>query len=140
MVGAASFSAHSVLDGFAMGVAFQANHDIGLIVAAAVLAHDFADGLNTVNVVTKNGGSRAFALRWLAMDAVAPVLGASFSLFITPSAGLLSLLLALFCGFFLHIGASGLLPESHRAWPRPTTTLATLLGAACLYFVTALVR
>jgi zinc transporter ZupT len=140
MVGAASFSAHSVLDGFAMGVAFQASQDIGLIVAAAVLAHDFADGLNTVNVVTKNGGSRAFALRWLAMDAVAPVLGASFSLFITPSAGLLSLLLALFCGFFLHIGASGLLPESHRAWPRPTTTLATLLGAAFLYFVTALVR
>lgn len=140
MIGAASFSAHSVLDGFAMGVAFQANHDIGLIVAAAVLAHDFADGLNTVNVVTKHGGSRAFALRWLAMDAVAPILGAGFSLLITPSAGILALLLALFCGFFLHIGASGLLPESHRAWPRPTTTLATLLGAAFLYFVTSLVR
>ena len=54
--------------------------------------------------------------------------------------GVLSLLLALFCGFFLHIGASGLLPESHRAFPRPTTTFATLLGAAFLYGVTALVR
>jgi len=32
LVGAASFSAHSVLDGFAMGVAFQASHQIGLIV------------------------------------------------------------------------------------------------------------
>jgi len=49
-------------------------------------------------------------------------------------------LLALFCGFFLHIGASGLLPESHRAHPRPSTTIATLLGAAFLYAVTALVR
>ena len=140
LIGAASFSAHSVLDGFAMGIAFQASREIGLIVAAAVLAHDFADGLNTVNVVTKNGGSRSFALRWLAMDAIAPVIGASLSLLIAPGAGVLSLLLALFCGFFLHIGASGLLPESHRALPRPATTVATLLGAAFLYGVTALVR
>jgi len=140
MMGAASFSAHSVLDGFAMGVAFHASREIGLAVAAAVLSHDFADGLNTVTVVTKNGGSRAFALRWLAVDAVAPLLGASLSLLVAPGANVLAFLLALFCGFFLHIGASGLLPESHRAFPRPTTTLATLTGAAFLYAVTALVR
>jgi zinc transporter ZupT len=140
LIGAASFSAHSILDGFAMGVAFQASREMGLIVAAAVLAHDFADGLNTVNVVVKNGGSRSFALRWLAVDAIAPVIGASLSLLLTPERGVLAVLLALFCGFFLHIGASGLLPESHRAYPRPSTTLATLLGAAFLYAVTALVR
>jgi zinc transporter ZupT len=140
LVGAASFSAHSILDGFAMGIAFQASREIGLIVAAAVLAHDFADGLNTVNVVTKNGGSRSFAFRWLAVDAIAPVLGASLSLLVNPGAGVLAMLLALFCGFFLHIGASGLLPESHRAYPRPATTVATLLGAGFLYAVTALVR
>jgi ZIP family zinc transporter len=140
MMGAMSFSAHSVLDGFAMGVAFQASREIGLIVAAAVLAHDFADGLNTVNVVMKNGGTRGFALRWLAVDAAAPVLGASLSLLLTPSSGVLAVLLALFCGFFLHIGANGLLPESHRANPRPSTTAAALLGAGFLYAVTALVR
>jgi zinc transporter ZupT len=140
MIGAASFSAHSVLDGFAMGIAFKTSPQIGLIVAAAVLAHDFADGLNTVNVVTRNGGSRAFALRWLAVDAAAPVLGAGFSLLVTPDTGTLALLLALFCGFFLHIGASGLLPESHRALPRPATTFATFVGAGFLYLVTALVR
>ena len=140
LMGAASFSAHSILDGFAMGVAFQASREIGLIVAAAVLAHDFADGLNTVNVVVKNGGTRRFALRWLAVDAIAPVVGASLSLLITPSANMLAVLLAVFCGFFLHIGASGLLPESHRAYPRPSTTFATLLGAGFLYAVTALVR
>jgi len=72
LIGAASFSAHSVLDGFAMGIAFQASREVGLIVAAAVLAHDFADGLNTVNVVTKNGGSRAFAFRWLAHRTKSP--------------------------------------------------------------------
>jgi ZIP family zinc transporter len=140
VLGAASFSAHSVIDGFAMGIACQAGHEIGLIVAAAVLSHDFADGLNTVTVVTRNGGSRGFALRWLAADAAAPVLGASLSLLFHASDGALAMLLALFCGVFLHIGAADLLPNSHRAHPRPTTTLATLLGAAFLYAVTTLVR
>ena len=113
---------------------------LALVVAAAVLSHDFADGLNTVTVVMRNGGSRNFALRWLAVDAAAPILGASVSLLVSPGANVLAFLLALFCGFFLHIGASGLLPESHRAYPRPTTTLATLAGAAFLYAVTTLVQ
>lgn len=139
MLGAASFSAHSVLDGFAMGIAFHAGRDIGLVVAAAVLSHDFADGLNTVTVVTKNGGSRDFALRWLTVDAVAPILGASLSLLLHVGNGALAMLLALFFGVFLHIGASDLLPNSHRAYPSPTTTLATLAGAAFLYAVTSLV-
>ena len=138
LVGAMSFSAHSVMDGFAMGIAFQASREIGLIVAAAVLAHDFADGLNTVNVVMKNGGTRSFALRWLAVDALAPVAGAALSLLLVPNPNLLAVLLALFCGVFLHIGANGLLPE--RTHPRPSTTVATLLGAGFLYAVTALVR
>lgn len=140
MLGAASFSAHSVLDGFAMGIACQAGRGIGLVVAAAVLSHDFADGLNTVTVVTRNGGSRNFALRWLAVDAAAPILGAALSLLVHVSDGGLAMLLALFCGIFLHIGAADLLPNSHRAYPRPTTTLATLLGAAFLYAVTSLVQ
>jgi zinc transporter ZupT len=138
LVGATSFSAHSVMDGLAMGIAFQASRQIGLIVAAAVLAHDFADGLNTVNVVMKNGGSRGFALRWLAVDALAPVAGAALSLVLVPNPHLLPVLLALFCGFFLHIGTNGLLPE--RANPRPSTTAATLLGALFLYAVTAIAR
>src|ERR1700761_351037 len=91
MLGASSFSAHSILDGFAMGVAFHASREIGLVVAAAVLSHDFADGLNTVTVVTRNGGSRGFALRWLAVDAIAPVIGAALSLLIAASAGTLAL-------------------------------------------------
>ena len=138
--GAASFSAHSIMDGFAMGIALQVGREMGLIVAAAVLAHDFADGLNTVNVVVKNGGERRHALSWLAMDAAAPVLGAGLSLLVAPRPELLAVLLALFCGFFLHIGASGLLPESHRAHPRLSTTLATLAGAGFLYLVTRLVE
>jgi ZIP family zinc transporter len=137
-IGASSFSAHSLLDGFAIGIAFQASRTIGTMVAIAVLVHDFSDGLNTVNVIVKNGGDRRLALRWLALDAVAPVIGAAISLLIVlPRAGLAPIL-AIFAGFFLYIGASDLLPESHHAHPRFLTTIATLLGAATLLFATQL--
>jgi zinc transporter ZupT len=138
VVGAASFSAHSLLDGLAMGLAFQVDRQVGLVVAAAVLAHDFADGLNTVNVVMRHGASRTAALRWLAVDAAAPVLGAMLSFLLAPSAVVMSLVLAGFGGFFLYIGACDLLPASQRARPGLATLAATFAGAAFLYLATRL--
>jgi ZIP family zinc transporter len=137
-VGAASFSAHSFLDGFAIGVAFQADPAIGVMVAVAVLVHDFSDGLNTVNVVLKNGGDSRTALRWLMLDAVAPVLGAGLSLVVRVPQESLAPILAVFAGFFLYIGATDLLPESHHAHPRFLTTIFTLLGAGTLLLATQL--
>ena len=135
-MGAGSFSAHSFLDGFAIGIAFQASRAVGIIVAIAVLVHDFSDGLNTVNVVVKHGGDRRTAIRWLLLDAAAPVIGAAVSLLIRLPEADLALILAMFSGFFLYIGASDLLPESHHAHPRFLTTIATLLGAGTLLFAT----
>ena len=66
---------HSLLDGVAIGLAFQASRSVGIIVAIAVLTHDFSDGINTMNVVLKNQGDRPRALSWLLLDAVAPVVG-----------------------------------------------------------------
>ena len=42
-------------------------------------------------------------------------------------------MLALFAGFFLYIGASDLIPESHHAHPKFLTTAMTLVGAAVLF-------
>jgi zinc transporter ZupT len=135
-IGATSLSVHSFLDGLAIGVGFQAGQAIGIVVSVAVLIHDFSDGLNTVNVVIKNGGDKRIALRWLLVDAIAPVLGASTSLFLIFPDGTIAIVLALFSGFFLYIGASDLLPESHHAHPRLFTTISTFAGAAILYCVT----
>lgn len=132
-VRAGSLSIHSFLDGVGIGLAFQVSAPVGLIVAAAVLAHDFSDGINTVNVVVRHGGSRAKAMRWLVVDALAPVAGILITLLFTISEASLGLLLALFAGFFLYIGASDLVPESHHAHPKFLTTVMTLLGAAALY-------
>jgi ZIP family zinc transporter len=133
MLGAGSFSAHSFLDGVAIGVAFQASTAVGGIVTMAVLTHDFSDGINTVNVVLKNGGTRRLAMRWLVMDALAPAAGVASTLFFTVPRDAMGVVLAIFAGFFLYIGASDLIPESHHAHPKFFTTFMTLLGAGVIY-------
>lgn len=135
ILGAGSLSVHSFLDGLAIGLAFKVSSAVGIVVAFAVLAHDFSDGINTVSMIVKNNGDRKQALRWLCIDALAPVLGVIVAYFVTISEQSLGLLLALFSGFFLYIGASDLLPESHHAHPVKWTTFATILGMGTLYLV-----
>ena len=132
---AASLSLHSLLDGVGIGLAFQVSPVVGGVVAAAVLAHDFSDGINTVNVIVRHGGDFKKALRWLVVDAVAPMLGVLATTLFTISQSSLSLALALFAGFFLYIGASDLIPESHHQHPKFLTTFMTLLGAGVLYII-----
>ncbi len=136
---ALTLSAHSFLDGIAIGVGFQASTVIGFIVALAVLTHDFSDGINTVNLVLRNGGSWRQALRWLFVDASAPLLGAASTLFFRIPESSVGLVLALFVGTFLYLSASDLIPESHHRHPRALTTFMTLLGAGVLYLVVHLV-
>ena len=133
ILGAGSLSVHSFLDGIAIGLAFQVSISIGTIVAIAVLVHDFSDGINTVNMILKNFGTSKTAFKWLSVDAVAPVLGIIATLFFSIPEYVLGVILALFAGFFLYIGASDLLPESHHGHPTVWTTLATILGILVLF-------
>jgi zinc transporter ZupT len=130
---------HSLLDGVAIGLAFQASHAVGIVVAIAVLTHDFSDGINTMNIVLKNQGRRPQAFRWLLADALAPVLGIASTRFFTLPGGGFGTALALFAGFFLYIGASDLIPESYHAHPKFLTTFMTLAGAGVLYLAIALI-
>jgi ZIP family zinc transporter len=132
-LGAASLSLHSFLDGVGIGLAFQVSTTVGAVVAAAVLAHDFSDGINTVGVILKHRGRGIRALRWLLLDAIAPVLGVLSTYLFTLSDAALGIVLSIFCGFFLYIGASDLLPESHHRHPKVLTGLMNIAGAAVIW-------
>jgi zinc transporter ZupT len=138
-VAASVLCLHSLLDGIAIGLAFQASHQIGIVVTIAVLTHDFSDGINTMNIVLRNGGDRRQAFRWLLVDASAPVVGVASTVFFTLPGSAFGTALALFAGFFLYIGASDLIPESYHAHPKFLTTAMTLAGAAVLYAAIALI-
>ncbi|HEY6835248.1 MAG TPA: ZIP family metal transporter [Gaiellaceae bacterium] len=113
-LGAAGLSIHSFIDGLGIGLAFHLGTATGLLVFLAVVTHDFADGLNTVNFVLRQSGERSQAIRWLAADAAAPFLGALIGVFIGVSDRTLGQLLAVYAGFFLFMGATDLLPEAHE--------------------------
>lgn len=132
-LGAASLSLHSFLDGVGIGLAFKVSPTVGGVVAAAVLAHDFSDGINTVTMILRDRDERRRAVRWLLLDAAAPLLGVATTFFYSLDDVGLGVVLALFCGFFLYIGASDLLPESHHRHPKLLTGITNILGAVFIW-------
>jgi ZIP family zinc transporter len=135
LLGASTLCIHSLFDGMAIGFAFQVSTAIGVVVAIAVLVHDFSDGINTVNYILKDREEKSNVLYWLIADAFAPVVGIVITLFVTVSEQYLAIIFSLFAGFFLYLGASDLIPESHHAHPKFMTTFMTLLGVIILFIV-----
>ena len=130
-LGAAGLSVHSFIDGLGIGIAFGLSTETGLLVFLAVVAHDFADGLNTVGFVLRQSGDRRRAIRWLAVDAAAPLVGAVVGSALSISEQNLGALLAVYVGFFLFMGATDLLPQAHQH-PSRRRVLLTLAGFAAV--------
>lgn len=128
LYGAIELSAHSFMDGFAIGVGFQFNFSVGIIIAIAVISHDFSDGLNTVTLMLKTGNSLKSTLRMLVIDAITPFMGVMTTLFINFPEELLIFILPFFAGSFLYLGASDLLPEAHEKNPSIITLVLSLSG------------
>lgn len=132
---AGGLSLHSVMDGFIIGMSFYVSTSIGIVVAIAILAHDIADGINTVGVVRQKRGTILQAKRWLLIDAIAPMLGLMISQLFTISLYNLSLLLSLFSGMFLYIGASELVPECHHEHPKAWTSISFIFGMLFIWWL-----
>ncbi len=133
---AAALAFHTFTDGLAIGLAFGLDTGTGILVLLAVISHDFADGLNAVTFILRQGGSRRSALRWLTLVAVAPLFGATIGTAIEVSEQTLGQLLALYAGVFLYIGASDLLPEAHSHDPSRPRIAVTLAGFAAIFAIT----
>jgi ZIP family zinc transporter len=139
VIGPVSLIVHSTLDGLAIGLGFRAGAEVGLLVGLAVLAHDFADGMNVVTLsLSLIGGSNLQAARvLLVLDALAPPIGAAVGTFVQLDDRVLGVLLATFSGVFLAVGAGHLLPEAqHRAsGASPLLVLLTAAGAAVVLVI-----
>ena len=104
---------HSVMDGFAIGAAFQAGGTVGVVVSIAVLSHDFA-------------------------DALAPVIGAASTLLFTIPHQLLGVYLGFFAGVLLYLATADILPEAHAHHPSRLTLVCTVLGVGFMWLVIGL--
>ncbi len=134
MLRAGSLVLHSFLDGLAIGFSFQISAVTGAVVAVAVLAHDFSDGINTVAAILK-GGTSVRAKTWLMLDALAPVAGIIVGSLVVISDTMLGYVLSVFAGLFVYIALADMVPESFHAHPKKWTTIMTILGAVFIYIV-----
>jgi zinc transporter, ZIP family len=132
---AAGLSAHSFVDGLGIGLAFHLDTATGVLVFLAVVTHDFADGMNTVGFILRQSDDRRSAVRWLSIDALAPLVGATVGASIGISEQSLGYLLALYAGFFLFMGATDLLPEAHHEHPSRRRVALTTIGFVATWAV-----
>jgi zinc transporter, ZIP family len=137
-VGAAALSIHSLVDGFGIGAGFAISPTLGVFVLVAVVAHDLADGINTVTFVLAQDGDVARARRWLVLDAVAPEAGALIGAAVTLSDYAFGWVLGVYGGVFVMIGVGELLAEAHRESSVSRLAL-TVAGAALMLGVSLLV-
>jgi ZIP family zinc transporter len=133
IIGASGMSIHSFLDGVALAAGLVVGGGLGLVIALVVVIHRFSDGISVVSMLMASRTPRNEAYRWVAIVAIAPVLGVALGLLVTVPDEILGVMLAVFAGFFLYVGAAELLPEAHRSDRSRWVVLATLGGVVAIY-------
>ena len=133
IIGASGMSIHSFLDGVALATGLVVGGGLGAVIAVVVVIHRFSDGISVVSLLMASRTPREQAYRWVAIVAVAPVLGVLLGLIVTIPDQALGVLLAIFAGFFLYVGAAELLPEAHRSDRSRWVVVGTLGGVVAIY-------
>lgn len=136
-MGSVGMSFHSLLDGVALAAGLAIGGGLGLVIAAVVIMHRFSDGIGIVSLLLASRTPTREIYRWVALVAVAPVIGVIIGLLLPIPDGVLGGMLAVFAGFFLYIGAAELLPEAHRSDRSRWVVVATLVGVVAIYAFSA---
>lgn len=137
-VGASGLIFHSFLDGIGIGLGYQVSSHVGLLIAIAVIAHDFSDGLNTVTILLSHKNRTKRVYLFLLLDALAPILGVLTTFLIKIPENILVMYLGFFIGFLLYIGASDLLPEAHSKTSSWKMLGLTVIGTVFIFIITRL--
>ena len=132
-LGALAMAGHVLIDGIALGVAFQVSNELGIAVFVAVLVHAFSDGLNTVSLLIKSGTGTKKAILLLGVDAGARVGGAAIGSSIALNDDYIAIYLALFAGVLIYLATSHILPEAHSRHSSRWTLVTTVAGVLVMW-------
>jgi zinc and cadmium transporter len=135
-------SAHTLVDGFALGAA-SIQPQLGLLVFVAILAHKIPNSFSLSAILLSEGYSRAKAVS----------MNAAFALMVPAGAGLYvllreavhvekftSLALAASAGTFLHLSLSDILPDLHRRGATRWRLSAAMVAGIALMGALTLLR
>jgi zinc transporter, ZIP family len=134
LIGAGGFVVHSFFDGLAIGLGFQISAGVGVIVALAVLGHDFSDGLNTVSYMAAHHQPARRSLWMLIADALTPLLGALIATLTPIPDAVFPLAIGFFAGLFVFAATTRLLPGTAGLGYLLSSSL-TVGGAVAMFLV-----
>ncbi len=132
-LGALAMAGHVLIDGIALGVAFQVSNELGIAVFVAVLVHAFSDGLNTVSLLIKSGNWTKRAIALLGVDAIARISGAALGSTLVLNEDYIAIYLALFAGILIYLSTSHILPEAHSHHSSKWTLVTTVAGVLIMW-------
>jgi ZIP family zinc transporter/zinc and cadmium transporter len=129
MVAFVGMALHSAIDGMIIGTGFEVSHDLGLLAALGVIAHEVPEGIAMLAILLHYGWPRRRAILLTLFVAVATPLAAviTYALVRNLDPELLGSMLAVAGGSFVYIAASDLIPESHRSRGLPAS-MALCMG------------
>ncbi len=134
-------SAHTLVDGFALGAA-TVRPELGLLVFLAILAHKIPNAFSLSAILLAEGYSRARALAMNAAFALMVPVGAGVYVVLRDAARVetfTALALAGSAGTFLHLSLSDILPDLHRRgaarWRLSAAMVAGLAMMGALTFL-----
>ena len=137
LIGAGGFVVHSFFDGLAIGLGFQIGAGVGLIIAVAVIGHDFSDGLNTVSYMAAHHQPTRRSLWILLADALTPLAGALTATLAPIPDSVFPLAIGFFSGLFIFAAATRLLPQASGLGYLLGSSL-TVGGAIAMFLVSRL--
>ena len=128
---------HSFFDGLAIGLGFQIGAGVGVIIAVAVIGHDFSDSLNTVSYMAAHNQPARRSLGMLLADALTPLAGALTATLAPVPESVFPLAIGFFSGLFIFAGANRLLPRASGLGYVLGSSL-TVGGAVAMFLVSRL--
>ena len=133
-------SIHNFCDGIIIAAAFLADFQLGVVTAAAIIAHEIPQEVGDYIVLLNAGFSRSKALFYNAMSGMASVVGGVLGYFIVgPWEALFPYLLVAASSSFVYVAVADLLPQLQRRLPL-RSTLAQLGWIAAGLLLVSLVK
>jgi len=107
---------HSLLDGIAIAVGFEAGQSLGILTTIAVLLHEVPEGITITGILLHSKLTKIKIWTYSLIVAIATPVGAIGTYFFLTniSKNLLGFLLAFTAGSFIYLAAADLLPETHK--------------------------
>ncbi len=135
-------SAHTLVDGFALGAA-SATPELGALVFLAILAHKIPNSFSLSAILLSEGYSRGKAVAMNAAFALMVPVGAGIYVVLRETIQVqrfTALALAASAGTFLHLSLSDILPDLHRRGTSKWRLSASLVAGVGLMAALTLLR